>query len=108
MMVMRQRAPSTIQQEMGLAVLAAVRSVPLCARLPQQLLQRLPCPRGGRRPAAVAVPAPACFGNLAEKSGASGAFRGLLFLQSRAAPVRIQGPCTIQFFYSYRRAKRGC
>ena len=34
------------------------------------------------------TPAPACFGNLAEKSGASGAFRGLLFLQSRAAPVR--------------------
>ena len=35
----------------------------------------------------IKTPAPTCFGNLAEKSGASGAFRGLLFLQSRAAPV---------------------
>ena len=33
------------------------------------------------------TPAPACFGNLAEKSSASGAFRGLIFLQTRAAPV---------------------
>jgi len=34
-------------------------------------------------PSEIKTPPPACFGNLAEKSGA---FRGLLFLQSRAAP----------------------
>ena len=48
------------------------------------------------------TPAPACFGNLAEKSGASGACRGLLLLQSRDAPVY-----TIKFEMSHTSKKKG-